>query len=130
MTQAPPLFLKVDCLSLPVADLEQALAFYRDRLGHELVWRTERAAGLRMGQGESELVLRVDDEPPETDLTVPSAREAAERFVRAGGEVVAGPFEIKIGYCVVVKDPFGNHLVLLDTSKGLLKTDEQGNVIE
>jgi hypothetical protein len=29
----------------------------------------------------------------------------------------------------VVKDPFGNVLVLLDASKGLLKTDSEGNVL-
>jgi hypothetical protein len=28
----------------------------------------------------------------------------------------------------VVEDPWGNSLVLLDTSKGLLKTDANGNV--
>jgi len=28
----------------------------------------------------------------------------------------------------VVRDPWGNQLVLLDTSKGLLVTDNEGNV--
>jgi predicted enzyme related to lactoylglutathione lyase len=130
MSTATPLFLKIDALSLPVTDLEQALAFYRDQLGHELIWRTDGAAGLRLPDSTTELVLRTDDRPAETDLQVASAREAAERFVHAGGEVVVGPFEIKIGYCVVVRDPWNNHLVLLDTTKGLLKTDEQGNVVD
>jgi len=39
------------------------------------------------------------------------------------------PFEIQIGRCVVVQDPFGNPLVLLDMSKGPLTTDAEGNVI-
>jgi lactoylglutathione lyase len=129
MTRAEPLFLKVDCLSLPVADLEAALAFYRDRLGHELIWRTPTAAGLRLADGPAELVLRTDGRPPETDLTVASAAAAAERFAVAGGSVVAGPFEITIGQCVVVADPWGNELVLLDSSKGLLQTDPAGNVV-
>jgi len=30
---------------------------------------------------------------------------------------------------VVVRDPWGSELVLLDTSKGLLETDPEGNVI-
>jgi catechol 2,3-dioxygenase-like lactoylglutathione lyase family enzyme len=42
-----PVFRKVDCLSLPVRDLDAALAFYRDQLGHALIWRTESAAGVR-----------------------------------------------------------------------------------
>ncbi len=125
-----PLFLNVDCLSLPVKDIEAALAFYRDKLGHQLIWRTKTSAGLRMPGGPAELVLRESPDPPETDLKVESAEAAARRFVEAGGKVVAGPFDIKIGRCVVVADPWGNKLVLLDSSKGLLKTDANGNVIE
>jgi lactoylglutathione lyase len=125
-----PLFLKVDCLALPVKDMEAALTFYRDKLGHALVWRTKTSAGLRIGDGPSELVLRESGEPPETDLQVESADEAARRFVEAGGRVVAGPFDIQIGRCVVVADPWGSRLVLLDATKGLLRTDADGNVID
>ncbi|HEY3380016.1 MAG TPA: VOC family protein [Armatimonadota bacterium] len=124
-----PLFSRIDCISLPVNDLESALHFYRDVLGHVLVWRTEQAAGLALGDGVTELVLRQSDEAPETDIKVESAVEAAERFQAAGGSIVAGPFDIAIGKCVVVRDPWGNILVLLDCTKGLLKTDEEGYVI-
>lgn len=125
-----PLFRKIDCLSLPVQDIEDALAFYHDRLGLPLVWRTENAAGLHMADNDGELVLRMNTDPPETDLTVESAEEAARRFVEAGGTIIAGPFDIKIGKCVVVQDPWGNQLVLLDCTKGLLKTDADGFVVE
>ncbi len=66
---------------------------------------------------------------PEVDITVGSADEAARQVVAAGDSVVAGPFDIRIGRCVVVADPWGNQLVLLDTSKGLLQTDAEGRVI-
>lgn len=125
----PPLFTSIDCINLPVQDLEAALRFYRDRLGHRLVWRTDKAAGLAFGDGMTEIVIRQSPEPPETDIKVESAVEAAERFRAAGGDIVAGPFEIAIGQCVVVRDPWGNHLVLLDCSKGVLQTDAEGNVI-
>lgn len=124
-----PLFKTVDCINFPIQDLDAALRFYRDRLGHKLVWRMDKAAGLSFGDGGAEIVLRESPEPPETDIKVESAVEAAERFRAAGGSIVAGPFDIKIGKCVVVKDPWGNQLVLLDCSKGLLKTDADGNVI-
>jgi hypothetical protein len=39
------------------------------------------------------------------------------------------PFDIQIGRCVVLEGPWGNPLVLLDTGKGLLKTDIDENVI-
>ncbi len=124
------LFQKVDCLSLPVEDLDAALAFYRDQLGHELIWRTVEAAGLKLPRGEAELVLHTDKRPFEADLMVDSVPIAVERFVQAGGQLVQGPFEIRIGRCAVLEDPWGNKIVILDISKGLLKTDADGNVIE
>jgi adenosylhomocysteine nucleosidase len=124
-----PLFRKVDCIRLYVSDLEAGLSFYRDKLGHRLVWRSARAAGLRMSDSEAEIVIQSEDKGQEVDLTVRSADEAAQRFADADGEVTVPPFDIQIGRCAVVRDPWGNQLVLLDNSKGLLKTDEEGNVI-
>jgi adenosylhomocysteine nucleosidase len=123
------LFDKVDCIRLHVPDLESGLSFYRDQLGHALIWRTAQAVGLRMPGSEAELVLQTEQEGQEVDLTVNSADEAARSFVEAGGTLLVAPFDIQIGRCCVVRDPWGNQLVLLDTSKGLLKTDEEGNVI-
>lgn len=119
---------KVDCVQVYVPDLDAGLAFYRDRLGHRLVWRTERAVGLRLPDTDAELVLQVERPQPEVDFTVSSADEAATRIVEAGGKIVAGPFDVQVGRCVVVQDPWDNRLVLLDTSKGLLATDAAGNV--
>ena len=123
------LIRKVDCIRLYVPDLEAGLAFYRDGLGHELIWRTETAAGLRLPESDAELVLQTKDQRQEVDLLVDSADEAARRVEAAGGKVIVPPFDIQIGRCVVLEDPWGNPLVLLDTSKGLLKTDAGGNVI-
>jgi lactoylglutathione lyase len=124
-----PLFHKVDCLRLRVPDLEAGLDFYRGKLGHEIIWRTSTAAGLRLPGSEAELVIDTAARDPEVDLKVDSVPAATSRFVAAGGSVVTGPFEIRIGQCVVVADPWGNQLVLLDTSKGLLRTDASGRVI-
>ena len=124
-----PLFEKIDCLSLPVRDLDEALRFYQHSLGHRLIWRDATAAGLRLPKSESELVLHVDRRPMETDLLVDSVPEAVARFCQAGGSKVSGPFQIRIGLCAVVRDPWGNDLVLLDTSLGQLKTDANGRVI-
>jgi predicted enzyme related to lactoylglutathione lyase len=112
-----------------VPDLEAGLAFYRDALAHELLWRTETSAGLLMPDGDAEIVIHTEGHPPETDLLVESVDEAAERIVGAGGRLVAGPFEIQVGKCAVLADPFGNTLVVLDLSKGLLVTDDEGRVV-
>ena len=124
-----PLFTKVDCHSIPVSDLDAALTFYRDSLGHELIWRDAKAAGLRLPDSDAELVLHTDERPIETDLLVASVPAAIERFVQAGGRVVEGPFEIRIGLCAVIEDPWQNRLVILDSSKGQLRTDASGNII-
>ena len=123
------LIRKVDCVRLYVPDLEAGLSFYRDRLGHELIWRTDTAAGLRLAESDAELVLQTEDQRQEVDLLVDSADEAAKFVEQAGGNVIVPPFDVQVGRCVVLEDPWGNPLVLLDTSKGLFKTDADGNVI-
>lgn len=124
-----PLIHKVDCVRLYAADLESGLSFYRDQLGLELVWRTEQAVGLGMPDDETEIVLHTEQQGPEIDLKVESADEAAVQIEEAGGKVVVPPFDIQIGRGVVIRDPWGNELVLLDTTKGVLVTDAEGNVI-
>ncbi|HEU0297639.1 MAG TPA: VOC family protein [Anaerolineales bacterium] len=124
-----PLLRKVDCVRIYVPDLEAGLAFYRDRLGHALIWRTATAAGLHLPETDAELVIQTEEQRQEVDLLVDSADNAAKFIVEAGGKVIVPPFDIQIGRCVVVEDPWGNPLVLLDTSKGLLATDSDGNVI-
>jgi predicted enzyme related to lactoylglutathione lyase len=127
--QPEPLIRKVDCVQLHVPDLEAGLAFYRDRLGHQLIWRTERAAGLRLPETDAELVLQTERPDVEVNLLVDAVEAAVARIAAAGGAVVVPPFDIQIGRCAVVRDPWGNQLIVLDTSKGLLLTDADGNVI-
>jgi predicted enzyme related to lactoylglutathione lyase len=111
-----------------VPDLDQGLAFYRDRLGHELIWRTGTAAGLRLADGDTELVLQTQRPQPEVDLLVGSVDEAAARLVEAGGTVLAEPADIPVGRVAVVADPFGNPLTIVDLGKGRYRTDADGNV--
>jgi lactoylglutathione lyase len=117
-----PLLQKVDCVQLPVPDLEAALGFYRDRLGHEV--------GLRLPGSDAELVLQIERPEPEVDWLVASVEAAVEQFVAAGGRVEVPPFDIQIGRCAVVRDPWGNALVLLDMSRGALVTDAEGRIIQ
>ena len=121
------LFQRFDCLALRVTDLDGAIDFYTG-LGHDVLWRTTTSAGLRLPESAAELVLQTERPGPETDLTVAEVSAAVERFVAAGGRVVVEPFDIAIGRCAVVADPWDNHLVILDNSKGHLVADEAGNV--
>lgn len=121
-----PLLRKVDCIRLAVDDLDAAIAFYRS-LGHELIWRRPTATGLRLPESDAELVLQTEEPGIEVDLLVDDVEGAVERFVAAGGTLANGPFEIEIGRCAVVADPWGNTLVLLDMSHGPLPETGKNN---
>ena len=123
------LFRKIDCIRIPVPSIEKGLEFYRNSLGHEIIWRTDSAVGLKIPESEAELVIHTKQDEPETDIKVNSAEIAATRFEKAGGSILRSSFDIPIGKCVIVMDPWGNKFVLLDTSKGTFKTDLNGYVI-
>jgi lactoylglutathione lyase len=123
-----PLFRKLDNLLLRVADLDAAIAFYRDRLGHRVLWRSGEAVGFALPDTDAELVVHLHI-GPETDVVVEDVDRALALFLSAGGEAVEPPFDIAIGRCARVRDPFGNLLVILDNSKGRLATDADGRVI-
>ncbi|MCX6030498.1 MAG: bleomycin resistance protein [Chloroflexi bacterium] len=124
-----PLFRKLDCYSLPVENLDSAIAFYGE-LGHQLIWREgTHAAGLRLPDSDAEIVLHTDSHPIETYFLVESVPKSIERITNAGGKLVTGPFEIQVGLYAMLHDPWNNPLVILDFSRGILKTDSDGNVI-
>ena len=82
-----------------------------------------------MSDSETELVIHLDRIPPEVDFLVADLKQALVVFTGAGGKIISGPFAIQIGQCAVVVDPWDNQYVLLDMSKGPLKTDDEGHVL-
>src|SRR3954464_605208 len=82
----------VDAVTVPVPDLDQGLRFYRDRLGHELLWRNDAIgqAALRLPESSTELVLTTGLDYAPTWL-VASVEQAGDTFVAAGGGGVAAP---------------------------------------
>jgi predicted enzyme related to lactoylglutathione lyase len=123
-----PLFNKVDCVMPKVEDLGAALAFYSEALGHPVLWRTPEAAGMAMPGTDAELVLHTS-RCHEVDLFVANVDEALRRFNGAGGEILTGPFDIPIGRCAVVRDPFGKTIVILDQTKGKYVTNADREVV-
>jgi predicted enzyme related to lactoylglutathione lyase len=125
-----PLLQYVDAVTVPVPDLDAGMAFYCGVLGHELIWRNEAVgqAGLRTPGSETEIVLSTR-QSYEPDWKVASAETAAHVFRSHGGRVLVEPIDIPIGRLAVVEDPFGNRLVVLDSSKGTYDTDEAGTVV-
>jgi len=112
---------------LKVDDLDAALRFYSEALGHPVLWRRPEMVGLGMPGTDAELVLHTTL-GPEVDLLVANVDTALKRFNEAGGETITGPFDIPIGRCAVVRDPFGNAIVMLDQTKGRFVTNAAGEV--
>lgn len=122
------LFQNVDCIELYVSDLDEGIACYRDGLGLKLLWRNGTSAGLGMEQDVTEIVLQTERKQVLADMKVASVDEAIPRITAAGGRVEAGPFDIEIGRCAVVRDRWENRYAILDMTKGRYTTDEFGNV--
>lgn len=124
-----PVLRAVDCITVPVPDLDTGLAFYRDTLGHQLRWRNDERgqAALALPEATAELVLTTR-EPYAPAWLVASADEAAATIQTAGGRIITEPFDIPVGRVALAADPFGNVLVLIDLSKGQYLTNATGTV--
>jgi catechol 2,3-dioxygenase-like lactoylglutathione lyase family enzyme len=120
-----PVLRKVDAVTVPVPDLERGLAYYRDRLGHPLLWRNDAIgqAGLGMPDSDTEIVLTTG--LPYAPTWLVDDVDAAVAFFDV---VVTPAFDVPVGRCAVVEDAFGNRLVLLDLSTGRYVTDHNGSV--
>lgn len=127
--ETQPLYKCIDCIRLYVPDLEAGMDFYCNRLGLNAIWKTDTAIGLGMGEGDTEIVIQNESGGQEIDIKVDSVMEAAEQIKAAGGQILSGPFDIKIGKCAVVRDPWDNQYIILDTTKGIFVTDDDGNII-
>ena len=82
-----------------------------------------------MPDTDAELVLQAERPEGGVDLLVESAEAAVAAVLSAGGRLIAAPFDVPIGRCAVVEDPWGNRLVLIDARNGRLRTDADGWVV-
>jgi predicted enzyme related to lactoylglutathione lyase len=119
----------VDAVTIKVPDLEAGLRFYRDVLGHRLLWRNDAIgqAGLALPDAETEIVLTTEHSS-EPNWLVDAVDRAVETFRANGGAVLVDTTDIPVGHIAVVADPFGNTLVLIDLAKGRYVTDPEGTV--
>jgi catechol 2,3-dioxygenase-like lactoylglutathione lyase family enzyme len=122
-------FRKVDAVTVPVPDLDLGLDFYCGVLGHRLAWRNDAVgqAGLLVADGDSELVLTTR-QTYEPNWLVDDVAACVQVFLDHGGELAREPFDLPVGRAAVVRDPFGNPLVLVDLSRGRYTTSPTGDV--
>jgi predicted enzyme related to lactoylglutathione lyase len=123
-----PQFRKIDAYLIKTDDLEAAVAFHGRQLGHPVIWRTPEAVAFGLPETDTELVVHANL-ASEVDLLVADVGQAYHDLIVAGAKPLVPPFEIPIGRCARVEDPFGNRLTILDQSKGALATDSDQNVV-
>jgi predicted enzyme related to lactoylglutathione lyase len=124
-----PLFRNIDCIQFYIPNIQEGMEYYCNSLGLRVIWKSDSAVGLGMSEGITEIVIQNERNTQEIDIKVNSVTDAIIEIERAGGQIVYGPFDIKIGKCAVVKDPWNNQYVILDTTKGTFITDNEGNII-
>jgi predicted enzyme related to lactoylglutathione lyase len=128
-TPKKPLFCYVDCIELYTPDIKQGIEYYCNTLGLKVLWKTDSSVGLGMREDKTEVVLQNERKEQNVDFMVDSVDEAVKDIEKAGGQIIYGPFDIAIGKCAVVKDPWNNKYVILDLTKGTYITDDDGNII-
>ncbi|PKM95966.1 MAG: bleomycin resistance protein [Firmicutes bacterium HGW-Firmicutes-1] len=124
-----PLFKYIDCIEFYVPNIQQGIEYYCNSLGLRVIWKSDTAAGLGMSEGITEILIQNERNFQSVDIKVDLVTDAVKAIEKAGGQIVYGPFDIKIGKCAVVKDPWNNQYVILDTTKGTYITDNEGNII-
>jgi predicted enzyme related to lactoylglutathione lyase len=111
---------KIDCVMVRVPDLVSAEEFYTRVFGLRPLWRDETSVGMAMAETDAEIVLHTMDLAGDRSVhyLVDDVAGAVAMAKRAGCALREAPFDITIGMCAVLEDPFGNTMCLLDMSKG------------
>jgi lactoylglutathione lyase len=117
---------KIDCVMIRVEDVETAAAFYTKVFGLHRHWSGDSSIGLDFPESDAEIVLHCDPNIPssvEVYYLVDDVVAAVGRYAAEGCKVEVAPFDITIGKCAVIRDPFGTRLCILDLTKGLRPPD-------
>lgn len=114
------LLRKIDCVMIRVPDLETGARFYEHACGLRRLWGDTSSVGLAMSDTDAEIVVHTMDLPSGCGVhfLVDDVPVAVVELVGNGSRVIEEPFEIPVGRCAVLADPFGNALCILDLSKG------------
>ena len=113
---------KIDCIMIRVEDVEVSAAYYAKVFGLRPKWSGEGAVGLVFPETDAEIVLHREAAIPssvEVHYLVDDVVVAVAHYAAEGCEILVAPFDITIGKCAVIRDPFGTRLCVLDTTKGL-----------
>jgi lactoylglutathione lyase len=113
---------KIDCVMIRVEDVKAAMTYYTDVFGLHPVWWDESSAGLVFPESDAEIVVHCNPDIPsrvEVHYLVENVISAVQTLETKGCRILVDPFDIAIGKCAVIEDPFGTRLCILDMTKGV-----------
>jgi lactoylglutathione lyase len=112
---------KIDCIMVRVDDIQAAAAYYAKVFGLRPLWSGDDAIGLALPDTDAEIVLHNDPDipaPVEVYYLVDDVVAAVAHYEAQGCSILVAPFDITIGKCAIIQDPFGIRLCILDLTKG------------
>lgn len=113
---------KIDCIMIRVDDVEAAADYYAKVFGLHPQWSGDDSIGLVFPDTDAEIVLHCDPGIPssvEVHYLVDDVAAAVAHYEEHGCHILVAPFDITIGKCALIQDPFGTRLCILDLTKGL-----------
>lgn len=105
-----------------VDDIQAAATYYAKVFGLRPQWSGDDSIGLVFPETDAEIVLHNDPDIPssvEVHYLVENVVATVAHYEAEGCSVLVAPFDITIGKCAVIRDPFGIRLCILDLTKGL-----------
>jgi lactoylglutathione lyase len=121
LTRSYKMLRKIDCIMIRVENIEAAASYYADVFGLHPRWIGDGSIGLVFQETDAEIVLHCDPNIPssvEVYYLVDDVIAAVADYAARGCQVLVAPFDITIGKCGVIRDPFGTRLCILDMTKG------------
>ncbi len=122
---------KIDCIMIRVDDVEAAADYYTRVFGLHPQWSGDDSIGLVFSDTDAEIVLHRNLDLPssvEVHYLVDDVVTAVAHYEEQGCHILVAPFDITIGKCAVIKDPFGTRLCILDLTKGLRPLNLTGSI--
>ena len=112
---------KIDCVMIRVGDVQAVANYYAKVFGLRPLWSGDGSIGLGFPETDAEIVIHSDPNIPssvEVYYVVQDVIAAVDGLLLEGCQVLVAPFDITIGKCAVIRDPFGTRLCILDKTKG------------
>ena len=100
--------------------IEAAANYYAEVFGLHPRWSGDGSIGLVFPETDAEIVLHRNPDIPssvEVHYLVDDVVAAVVSYAAKGCHVLVEPFDITIGKCAVIEDPFGTRLCILDMTK-------------